>query len=96
MTNISNEAELRACKDDATADYTVTADIVLTGAFTSYQIYAYTGTFDGGDYTISNLTIAYNTIYSGLFRYNNTGTIQNVKLSNVACSCTDAGFGTKV
>ena len=41
------------------------------------------GTFDGGDYTISNLTINRTSDYNGLFGYVSGGTIKNLGLANV-------------
>ncbi|MDR0767657.1 MAG: hypothetical protein LBE57_04375 [Methanosarcinales archaeon] len=43
----------------------------------------FTGTFDGQNHTISNLTINYNMHYLGLFRYIDNATIQNVILEGV-------------
>lgn len=84
MANVTNEAELQACKDDATADYTVTQNITLTADFTSYMISNYTGTFDGGNYNIDSLTLTPSGHYAGLFSsVGSAGTVQNVKLTNL-------------
>ena len=45
---------------------------------------SYTGTFDGGNHTISGLTVKGSNEYAGLFGYiGSGGTVKNVKLENV-------------
>jgi uncharacterized protein YjdB len=63
--------------------YTVTlgADIDLSG-YNWIPIGYFTGTFDGGNYTITNLSInTVNSQHSGLFSYTENATLKNVTIS---------------
>lgn len=67
---------------------TLTADITLTEEWTPIGIDSdnqYTGTFDGGNHTISGLTVTGSDEYAGLFGYigKDGGTVKNVVLENV-------------
>ena len=68
---------------------TLTADINLSGIdWTPIGIdynHQYTGTFDGGNHTISGLTVTGSDEYAGLFGYigKDGGTVKNVVLENV-------------
>ena len=67
---------------------TLTADIDLSGTnWTPIGIdynHQYTGTFDGGDHTITGLTVTGSDNYAGLFgRIGSGGKVQNVKLEGV-------------
>ena len=67
---------------------TLTADITLTGEWTPIGIddkHQYIGTFDGGNHTISGLTVTGSDEYAGLFGYigKDGGTVKNVVLENV-------------
>ena len=89
---VSNAAGLlawnKAVQNDLTLNCTLTADITLTGEWTpigtDYRN-SYTGTFDGGNYTISGLTVKGSDEYAGLFGYigKDGGTVKNVVLENV-------------
>jgi len=67
---------------------TLTADIDLTGKDwtpigTDYDN-SYTGTFDGGDHTITGLTITTKDQFVGLFGYlNRAGTVKNVVMEGI-------------
>lgn len=66
----------------------LTADITLTEEWTPIGIDSdnqYTGTFDGGNHTISGLTVTGSDEYAGLFGYigKDGGTVKNVVLENV-------------
>ena len=66
----------------------LTADITLTGEWTPIGIddkHQYIGTFDGGNHTISGLTVTGSDEYAGLFGYigKDGGTVKNVVLENV-------------
>ncbi|MFC1632491.1 beta strand repeat-containing protein, partial [Candidatus Omnitrophota bacterium] len=68
-----------------TLDYVQTADITLIAEFTNYIIgtdwaSTFSGTYNGNNYTISNLTINKQANYIGLFGYTDSATIQNVGL----------------
>ncbi len=67
---------------------TLTADIALKGIdWTPIGIdynHQYTGTFDGGDHTITGLTVTGSDQYAGLFGYiGSGGKVMNVKLEGV-------------
>ena len=66
---------------------TLDKDITLTGEWTpigSDNWHQYTGTFDGGNHTISGLTVTGSNENAGLFGYiDKVGTVKNVKLENV-------------
>ena len=66
---------------------TLTADITLTGEWTPIGIddkHQYIGTFDGGNYTITGLTVTGSDQYAGLFGYiDDGGTVKNVVLEDV-------------
>ena len=78
----------KAVQNDLTLNCTLTADITLTGEWTpigtDYRN-SYTGTFDGGNHTISGLTVKGSDENAGLFGYigKDGGTVKNVVLENV-------------
>ena len=78
----------KAVQNDLTLNCTLTADITLTGEWTpigtDYKN-SYTGTFDGGNHTISGLTVKESDENAGLFGYigKDGGTVKNVVLENV-------------
>ena len=78
----------KAVQNDLTLNCTLTADITLTGEWTpigtDYKN-SYTGTFDGGNHTISGLTVKGSDENAGLFGYigKDGGTVKNVVLENV-------------
>ena len=78
----------KAVQNDLTLNCTLTADITLTGEWTpigtDYRN-SYTGTFDGGNHTISGLTVKGSDEYAGLFGYigKDGGTVKNVVLKDV-------------
>lgn len=63
--------------------------------FPSATSAAYSGTFDGQNHTISNLTIN-NGQEAGLIDYTDGATIQNLTLTNVSSSSTSSGAGLVV
>ena len=78
----------KAVQNDLTLNCTLTADITLTGEWTpigtDYRN-SYTGTFDGGNHTISGLTVKGSDENAGLFGYigKDGGTVKNVVLKDV-------------
>ena len=78
----------KAVQNDLTLNCTLTADITLTGEWTpigtDYRN-SYTGTFDGGNHTISGLTVKGSDENAGLFGYigKDGGTVKNVVLEDV-------------
>ena len=88
---VTNETGLKAwaeaVQNDLSLNCTLTADITLTGEWTPIGIdfdHQYTGTFDGGNHTISGLTVKGSDEYAGLFgRIGSGGTVKNVVLKDV-------------
>lgn len=79
------------------ATYLQTANIDCTG--TPVMIAGFTGTYDGGNFTISNISLTTNTIATGLFATTAGATIRNVHLSNVVVGDSteaDAPIGTLI
>ena len=77
-----------AAQIDLTLNCTLTADINLTGKewtpIGTASNNSYIGTFDGGNHTISGLTVKGSDEYAGLFGYiGSGGTVKNVKLEDV-------------
>ena len=81
------QAWAEAVKSTPSTSCTLAADITLTGEWTPIGIdfdNQYTGTFDGGNYTITGLTMTGSDEYAGLFGYiGSGGTVKNVKLEDV-------------
>lgn len=71
---------------------TLTADITLTGEWTPIGIddkHQYIGTFDGGNHTISGLTVTGSDQYAGLFGYiGSGGTVKDLTLEGVQITTT--------
>ena len=84
----------KAVQNDLTLNCTLTADLTLTGEWTPIGTdynNAYTGTFDGGDHTITGLTVTTSDQYAGLFGYL-SGTVKDVTLKDVKIE-SDNGVG---
>jgi hypothetical protein len=82
---ITNAQELMNIHMNLSGKYVLANDINLMGQEWTpigSQTNAFTGTLDGKGFTISNLMITETHEYVGLFA-NNSGTIKNLKLSNV-------------
>ena len=84
-----------AAQIDLTLNCNLTADINLTGKEwtpigTNINNSSYKGTFDGGNHTISGLTMMGSDEYAGLFGcIGDGGTVKNVKLENVQITSDD-------
>lgn len=79
-TAITNATELAAMNQNLSGDYSLEADLALSGSYTpiggnSYG--AFTGKFDGNFHTISGIEVSGGT-YGGLFGLTSGATIQNV------------------
>ncbi len=71
----------------------LTGNITLTGEWTPIGDYynRYTGTFDGGNYTITGLTVTGSNEYAGLFGYIDVGgTVKDVTLEDVQIATTNS------
>lgn len=98
---IGTAAELKAFAERVATDTTyasaafkLTADIDLAGA-TWTAVTGFNGTFDGGNYTISNATIA-GTTKVGFFSELAGGTVKNLVLDNVTVTATGNNVGALV
>lgn len=90
--NISNVSELQAMQDDLSANYTLVSDIDASNTSQwnggkgfdpvgDDQSNAFTGSFDGNGYSITDITINYSSNNSvGIFGFNK-GTIEDVSVS---------------
>lgn len=83
-------------------NYRQTADIDMSeaGAFAGIGAYdatptsgtPFTGTYDGGNFTISNVTMTARN-YGGIFNQVNGGTIKNLTVENISTVATSGEFG---
>jgi hypothetical protein len=87
ITPITTLAQLRAMS--GTGTYELAANINASATSTTPFVpigtssAPFRGTFDGKTFTISNLTIAGNRSYAGMFGYVSGATLSNIKLTNV-------------
>lgn len=83
--------------NNLSAYYKMTSDIDMTGVtFTGIgsDSTPFTGTFDGDNHIISNLSITSSTDYTGLFNEVNAGTLKNIKLYKVTINSTKGYVGS--
>ena len=84
---LKNVAKLVNEEGKTDIDITLTGNIDLTGDWTPIGTSirnAYKGTFDGGNYTITGLTVTTSDQYAGLFGFiGSGGAVMNVKLEGV-------------
>ena len=83
---LKNIAKLVNEEGQTDIDITLTGNITLTGDWTPIgtESQPYTGTFDGGNYTITGLTVTGSDKYAGLFGYiGDDGKVKNVTLKDV-------------
>lgn len=79
---------------------TANIDMASAGAFAGIGIYnatptagtPFTGTYDGGNYKISNVTMTGRN-YGGIFNQVNGGTIKNLTVENISTAATSGEFG---
>ena len=80
--DISSKQELLAARHfPVGSSFTLVEDVDMEGAKVKYLFKEFTGTFEGGGHTISNVEIK-TAAYAGLFR-KNKGTIQNLNVSGI-------------
>lgn len=92
-TAITNATELAAMNQNLSGDYSLEADLALSGSYTpiggnSYG--AFTGKFDGNFHTISGIEVSGGT-YGGLFGLTSGATIQNVGVKSGSVTAVHAG-----
>lgn len=87
---INNDADIYAIRGNLSGHYKLAADIDLSVNYSAgwtpigTDSAPFTGTFDGDNHTISNLTISSSGDYQGLFGYISGATIQNLNLTGVS------------
>lgn len=100
LVNLATIVNNSGLSSDNTYEFDLTNDIDLKdsgfetiGKWSS--TYSFVGTFDGGNYTISNLSYAdtEDSTRGGLFGYVEKGTIKNIILENVSASSTKSNVG---
>lgn len=84
VTEISNQQELDAIRDDLSGDYELVDDIELEGEWEPLgdSNEQFTGTFDGGGFTITGLEVNHGQ-NAGLFGFTDVVEIGNVRLEDV-------------
>ena len=80
LTLVYNAETLQAMKDAPSGNYVLVADIDLSGFV--WESFAFSGTFEGNNNTISNLSITSSSGNLGMFT-SLTGTIRNLDFENV-------------
>ncbi len=94
-TAITDATELAAMNQNLSGDYSLEADLTLSGTYTYTPIGgnsygAFTGTFDGNFHTISGIKVSGGT-YGGLFGLTSGATIQNVGVKDGSVTAVHAG-----
>jgi hypothetical protein len=83
--NISTTEEFLAMGSNRTGAFVLQndldfTDVVFTTPFTS----AFTGSFDGQGFTISNISITDSRLYNGVFGYISSGSVKDLTLDNIS------------
>jgi hypothetical protein len=81
---ITTAEEFLAMRDNRSGNYVLMNDIDFTDVeFTSPFTSSFSGTFDGGGFTLSNITFTKINSYTGVFGYISSGTVSNLILDGV-------------
>ncbi|MDY6269676.1 MAG: YDG domain-containing protein [Selenomonadaceae bacterium] len=92
-TAITKATEFAAMNQNLSGDYSLEADLTLSGTYTPIGgngYGAFTGTFDGNFHTISGIQVSGGT-YGGLFGLTSGATIQNVGVKSGSVTAVHAG-----
>ena len=92
-TAITKATEFAAMNQNLSGDYSLEADLTLSGNYTPIGgngYGAFTGTFDGNFHTISGIQVSGGT-YGGLFGLTSGATIQNVGVKSGSVTAVHAG-----
>jgi hypothetical protein len=82
--NISTTEEFLAMGFNRTGDFVLQNDLDFTNVeFITPFTSAFTGSFDGQGFTISNITITESRLYNGVFGYISSGTLKDFTLDNI-------------
>lgn len=93
--NISTVEDFLAMGQNRSGDYVLQNDIDFSDVdFVTPFTSAFTGTFDGQGFTLSNITISNTRLYNGVFGYLSSGSIKNVTLDNVTLGTSDVPIET--
>ncbi len=88
--HITTTEEFLAMKDNRSGNYVLDNDLDFSGVtFATPFTAAFSGTFDGQDFTISNINFSSITTYTGVFGYVSSGTIKNVNFDNITIGTLD-------
>lgn len=82
--NISTTEEFLAMGNNRTGAFVLQNDLDFTNVvFTTPFTSAFTGSFDGQGFTISNISITESRLYNGVFGYISSGSVKDVTLDNI-------------
>lgn len=87
---ISSAGDLAMIARDPAAHYRVVNDFSAASYGLWAPIASFTGTLDGGNYTISDLTIDGSNFEAAIFAYTENATIKNLKIENVSIEVSTA------
>lgn len=88
---INSTTEFLNMSANRVGNYVLQKDLDFTGVtFASPFTQAFSGTFDGQGFTLSNITFERIVAYTGVFGYITTGTVKNVKFDNVTIGTKEA------
>lgn len=88
--HITTTEQFLAMKDNRAGNYVLDNDLDFTGVtFTTPFTAAFSGTFDGQDFTISNINFTNVITYTGVFGYVSSGTIKNVNFDQITIGTLD-------
>ena len=83
--NISTTEEFLAMGSNRTGAFVLQNDLDFTGkVFTTPFTSAFTGSFDGQGFTISNISITDSRLYNGVFGYISSGSVKDLTLDNIS------------
>jgi hypothetical protein len=88
--NISTPEEFLAMGSNRTGAFVLQNDLDFTGvAFSTPFTSAFTGSFDGQGFTISNITITESRLYNGVFGYISSGSVKDLILDTISIGTED-------
>lgn len=100
IKHITTPAELQAMKDSLSDDYILDNDIDLSGVTwtpVGTKAAPFTGSLDGNNYIIRNLTLAITSDYAGLFGVCYNANVENIGLEDFVLNILDTSYaGTLV
>jgi len=92
---ISTPEEFLAMGSNRTGAFVLQNDLDFTGVvFSTPFTSAFTGSFDGQGFTISNITITESRLYNGVFGYISSGSVKDLTLDNITIGTENAPIKT--